>query len=75
MYPVIDSSMVKPKIIAALMDQAGGVGNPISFTKARKLSVRIKRGNYDPEFAKVIGWADHTGESACRRVMAAQIRK
>ena len=72
---MIDSSLTKGQIIAALMDQAEDAGNPLSFTKACKLAVRIKRGEYDPELAKVIGWADPTGETACRRVMAAQNRK
>ena len=67
---MIDSSLTKGQIIAALMDQAEDAGNPLSFTKACKLAVRIKRGEYDPELAKVIGWADPTGETACRRVRA-----
>lgn len=72
---MIDRNINKAQLINSLLEQADGVGNPISVARARKLAARIQRGDFDPELAPVIGWADPTGETACRQVMAAQNKK
>lgn len=65
----------KSDIMKALFDHGQATNNPISPGRAGKLADRIRSGRISPEELRAITWADPTGETACRRVMAAQHRK
>ena len=69
MYIHVDRAATKNEIRDALLGMANGAGQPLSKSRADKLADKFKRGMFDPELARVIGWADPTGEMACNNVM------
>jgi hypothetical protein len=54
---------------AWIMTQAEHAGRPISRSKANRLKKRVMREGLSPDLARVIGYADHTGETAVNRVI------
>lgn len=73
MYIHVDPRSTKNEIRDALLDLAAGAGQPLSKSKADKLADKFKRGLFDPELARVIQYADPTGELATNNVMREQL--
>lgn len=67
----LDRSATKHQVRDELLFLAGEQGSPLSKSKADKLADRFKRGAFDPDLARVIGWSDPTGEEAVNNVMRA----
>lgn len=73
MFTVIDRSQTRNEIRDVLLRRAEERRHPLSKARADKLAGKFKQGLFDDEMARVIGWSDPTGETACTNVMRAEL--
>lgn len=63
----VDQHAQKNTIRDQLLTHAATTGTELSRAKADKLARKIKAGTWDPELARVLTYADPTGETATTR--------
>lgn len=56
----LDPNQSKSNLMGQILEMAPD----LSPSKAGRIAAKIQRGDYSPEMARVIGWADPTGEAA-----------
>lgn len=65
----LDRSATKHQVRDELLFLAGEHNQPLSKSKADRLADKFKRGEYDPDLVRVIGYSDPTGETAVNNYM------
>lgn len=63
-FKKVDQSATKNEIKLALLDFSSENGESLSKSKADALADKFKRGQFDPDLARIIHYSDTTGEEA-----------
>ncbi|GAA2546068.1 hypothetical protein HD598_002115 [Neomicrococcus aestuarii] len=63
-FRFVDKSATKAEIRDALLDIASANGEPLSKARAHNLATNFKKGHYDPDLMRIIGYSDPVGEEA-----------
>lgn len=76
MLTVPTGTRPKTDLVQDLLEAEQAKGQHLSVSQARRLALRVRRGDFnkDPELARVISYADPTGERAVGNVLRQQKR-
>lgn len=72
-FKFVDRAADKNDIRDALLNIAAENGEVLSKSRADKLAVKFKRGEFDPMLVRFIQYTDNTGEDASANVDAERL--
>ena len=64
----IDRTATKNEIRDLLLYNAEQEGEPLTKARANNLADKFKKGQFDPDLARIIQYTDPTGETAAKNV-------
>lgn len=64
-FKFVDQSATRKEITQSLLEIAASNNEELSPSRADKLANKFKRGEFDPDLARILQHTDSTGEIAC----------